>query len=348
MPSAGRTRTFSSRRSIQVRANDASRSASAGDNTFALLARSPDYVLAIDLNLAQLACLELRVAAYRSLQYGELLALIGSRPSDHRIRLYHECRKHLSTRAADFWDSHPKLIENGVGDAGKFERYFRLFRKYVLPLIHGEAHIRELLVPKSREERIAFYCNVWDNGRWRALFRVFFSRRLMGTFGRDPECFRYVQGSVSDRILDRTIHALTELDPAENPYLHWILTGRHAAALPFSLREENFECIRRNLDRLEWRQTSLEGLDGVDHKFDCFNLSDIFEYMSPENYDRQLECVLSLARPDARLAYWNMLAPRRRSEQLADRIDSLTELSAELFSRDKAFFYSAFIVEQVR
>ena len=30
---------------------------SAGDNTLALMAQSPDYVLAIDLNEAQLACL---------------------------------------------------------------------------------------------------------------------------------------------------------------------------------------------------------------------------------------------------------------------------------------------------
>src|SRR5579863_122165 len=34
---------------------------SAGDNTLALLACSPDYVLAIDRSAAQLACLELRV-----------------------------------------------------------------------------------------------------------------------------------------------------------------------------------------------------------------------------------------------------------------------------------------------
>jgi hypothetical protein len=33
---------------------------------------------------------------------------------------------------------------------------------------------------------------------------------------------------------------------------------------------------------------------------------------------------------------------------LAERLESLTGLSARLFARDKAFFYSAFVVEQVR
>ena len=55
--------------------------ASAGDNTLALLARSPGHVLALDVSDAQLACLALRVAAYRALEHHELLELIGSRPS---------------------------------------------------------------------------------------------------------------------------------------------------------------------------------------------------------------------------------------------------------------------------
>src|SRR3954463_14843218 len=50
--------------------------ASAGDNTLALLTRQPEQVIAVDLSLAQLACLELRVAAYRELDHQELLELI--------------------------------------------------------------------------------------------------------------------------------------------------------------------------------------------------------------------------------------------------------------------------------
>src|SRR5205823_11020628 len=96
------------------------------------------------------------------------------------------------------------------------------------------------------------YERQWNTWRWRLLFRVFFSRFVMGRFGRDPSFFSYVEGSVSDRILERARYAVTELDPAANPYLQWIMTGRHTTALPFALRPENFEAIRANLDRLEW------------------------------------------------------------------------------------------------
>src|SRR5690348_11586957 len=60
--------------------------ASAGDNTLALLTRHSKRVVAVDLTPAQLASLELRVAAYRELAHRELLELLGSRPSPNRGR----------------------------------------------------------------------------------------------------------------------------------------------------------------------------------------------------------------------------------------------------------------------
>src|SRR5262249_30233930 len=66
--------------------------ASAGDNALALLTRSPRRVIALDLNPAQLACVALRVAAYRTLAHPELLELIGSVLSPRREALYLRCR----------------------------------------------------------------------------------------------------------------------------------------------------------------------------------------------------------------------------------------------------------------
>jgi S-adenosylmethionine-diacylglycerol 3-amino-3-carboxypropyl transferase len=321
--------------------------ASAGDNTLALLSREPESVLALDLSPAQLGCLELRVAAYRALQHRELLALIGSTESDERPRLYQACREHLSAEARSFWDDRPDLIAAGIGSIGKFERYFALFRNRVLPYIHSRGHVLELLRAKPVEERRSFYDEKWNNLRWRTMFAVFFSRKLMGLLGRDPEFFRYVEGSVSQKILQRTEYALTELDPAQNPYIQWILTGRHNGALPTALREENFEAIQRNLDRLRWRQGALEESLGGDEKFDCFNLSDIFEYMSPSSYQQLLSVIVRSSQRGARLAYWNMLVPRRRPKSMAAELRPLPELSAKLFSQDQAFFYSAFVVEEV-
>ncbi len=323
--------------------------ASAGDNALALLARQPERVIVVDMNPAQLACLELRVAAYGELDHAELLELMGSVPGGGRAALYRRCRLALSPAARAFWDARPQAIARGIGAAGKLERYFETFRRRMLPLVHTRKRIEQLLRGGSRVEREAFYKRQLDTWRWQLIFRIFFSRYVMGRMGRDPSFFRYVEGGVSGRILARTRHALTALDPADNPYLQWILTGRHTTALPFALRPENFEVIRANLERLEWHCQPLERfLDSVDKQtFDAFNLSDIFEYISQENYHRLLERLIRSGRSGARLAYWNTLADRHRPDSMADRLHALDELSRSLHAKDKAFFYCAFIVEEI-
>ena len=323
--------------------------ASAGDNALALLTRDPARVIALDVSPAQLACLELRVAAYRTLAHGELLELVGSRPSTRRADIYGRCRPALGPFARTFWDRRGTAIERGIGGAGRFERYFELFRRRVLPLVHRRRTIAELLRSRDLDARHTFYARRWDTWRWRLLFRLFFSRTVMGTLGRDPAFFRYVEGDVADAILRRTKHALTDLDPAANPYVHWILTGTHGEALPLALRPEHFESIRSRLDRVEWQERSVEEfLDRAGAgTFDRYNLSDLFEYVSLEHYHRMLESIVRCSRPGARLAYWNMLAPRRAPEHLA-RLRPLDELADALHARDRAFFYMALRVEEVR
>ncbi|ADV66817.1 DUF3419 family protein [Deinococcus maricopensis] len=326
--------------------------ASAGDNALALLTRDPAWVVAVDLSAAQLHCLALRVAAFRALEHAELLELVGSVPSDRRAALYARCRPHLDDAARAFWDARPDGVAAGIGtgQVGKFERYFDLFRRRVLPLLLSRADIRDLLTPHNEAERHAFYARRVDTWRWRLLFRLFFSRAVMGRLGRDPAFFRYVQGSVAGRIQARAQHAMTALDPSANPYLQWIVTGTHARALPLWLRAEHFGTIRDRVDRLTWRQASVEAYlsEAGPRSIDRFNLSDIFEYMSEDATGALLARLADAGRPGGRLAYWNLLAPRSRPEALAGRLGPLTDLAATLHAGDKAFFYDRLVIEAVR
>lgn len=323
--------------------------ASAGDNALAMLSKNPQRVIALDMNPAQLACVELRVAAYTELNWSELLELIGSRESKQRAELYKKCRPLLSSDVQRFWDSKSAEIEQGIGAAGKFERYFKTFAKKMIPLIHNKKRVQKLLEGGGPQQRLDFYNYHWNNWRWRLLFKIFFSRFVMGRLGRDPEFFKYVEGSVANHILKHTRYALIEMDPAQNPYLQWILTGTHCGALPYALREENFDNIRNNLDRFEWAlmpvEEYLEKNPGV--IINKYNLSDIFEYMSDESYETVLTRLHAASAPGGRLAYWNMLVPRRRPQSMADKLESLDKLSDSLFKQDKAFFYNAFVVEEV-
>ncbi len=323
--------------------------ASAGDNTLAFLTKAPGRVIAVDHNPLQLYCLELRVAAYKVLTHGGLLELVGSCPSTRRSDLYRQCRPHLSTEAGHFWDSHEAFIAAGIGTVGRFERYLALFRTRVLPWLLSNEAIAELMrsgTPAWREQFFDQHFNTW---RFNGVFRVFFSRFVMGRLGRHPDAFRFVEGSVADHLLLRVRRALTVLDPAENPYLQWILTGQHGSALPCALREEHFEAIRSNLDCLELRCTTVEEClkETGDDEIDWFNLSDIFEYLSEKASGAIFDEIVRTGRSGGRVAYWNMLVPRSRPERLTDQLHPLEEIAAELYARDKAFFYNAFRLEGI-
>jgi S-adenosylmethionine-diacylglycerol 3-amino-3-carboxypropyl transferase len=322
--------------------------ASGGDNAFALLAEGAD-VLAVDISPAQLHLVELKREAIRRLDDAALLAFLGIRESSNREDVWKLLRGELSSDARDYWDRNVDVIRNGVAHGGKFERYFRMFRTRVLPLVHGRRRTAELLAPKSLEEQGRFYTERWDGWRWRSLFAFFFSRFVMGQLGRDPEFFRYVEGSVADRIRGRAEYAMTALPTHSNPYLKFIMSGNYGDALPRYLRADRLALVRRNLDRLTLVRGAIQdAVRASGQKYDGYNLSDIFEYLDAPTCEALYRSLLDDANPGARFAYWNMLVPRRAPASLQHRVDHLAELSADLFRRDLAFFYSAFIVEEVK
>ena len=321
--------------------------ASGGDNTLALLAFAPERVLAVDTNPAQLACLALRTAAFQNLGHPEVLELLGWRPSQRRGQLFLRARCGLAPAYREFWEKNLSAIERGAVNIGRFEQYLRLFRRYVLPLIHGDQAIERLLMDRSPVERARFYREEWDTRIWRSLFKVFFSRMVMRRFGRDPSYFRYAEASLAARLLERIRHALVELPPSENPYLQWILLGEQATALPFALRRENFEAIRPNLHRLELRCSPVEDAVRQDGPFRRMNLSNVFEYMSAEGSSTLLKSIAEKSPPGARLAYWNMAVERRHPEWPGGRLRALTGLCEELFPQAKACFYRSLVIEEV-
>jgi S-adenosylmethionine-diacylglycerol 3-amino-3-carboxypropyl transferase len=321
---------------------------SAGDNALGMLLLDPAKVIVIDLSPAQIACLRIRVAAYRTLDHQAFLELMGSRPSERRGELLDRLISGFEPDAREFWTTRrDAVVAYGLGGAGKFERYFRILKTWLMPLVHSQATIAEVFVSKPRAQRAEFLAKRWNNRRWRWLLRLFFSNAVMGRLGRDPAFFDHVKGSLADHVASRLEHAVVDLDAADNPYLHWILKGTHGVALPLAWREENYDTIRTRLDRLDIRQGALESLVESGVKADGFNLSDIFEYMSEDVFEAVYVAILAASNPGARLVYWNMMVPRRVPTAHAARVQRLETEIARGKASDKAFFYSDFAVEQV-
>ena len=338
---------------------------SAGDNVFSMLSENPKKVVALDISFPQIALAKLKKEVFNSLSYEEMLEFMGVMKSDKRIEIYDRIRENLDKEVKEYWDFNKDAIEKGIIHAGKFEKFFKIFREKILPFVHSKKRIEKLLEKKSMQERIEYYDKHWNNFRWKLMFKLFFSKYVVGKLGRDKEFFRYAEKNISEEMKERSRYALCELNPYENPYINYILTGNYRKdCLPYFLRKENFDKIRKNLHKVEIIQSSVEEyLDKIDYKINKFNLSDIFEYMSAENYSKLMEKIYDNAEDNALLAYWNLIV-ERNSEKLAyketdseiavtgkeknmKKFERMKELDSRLHKRDMTFFYTDFVVEKV-
>lgn len=335
--------------------------ASGGENSLALLVCEGVRVIAIDRSPPQLAALELKVAAFRRLSHPEMLLLLGAHlgPAAQRRDLYVRCQGDLSSAARAFWEADSIWLACGVLPVGRFERYLALFRRLVLPLVHGVGRRSELLQPRTPAERQHWYDTSWDGWRWRLLFRLFFSRAALGSLGTDPSFVRFGHDSQAEQLLAQVRRVMVEADPARNPYLHWILFGRYGHALPLALRPENFAPIRSRLDQLSWRLLSLEewllddparngARDGApsSERITGFNLSNVLEYVEAPVAGMLLDRLHRRAAPGARLVLWNRLAERDIRLASAGRWRALDGLAAALHHRDRVPFYRRLVVAE--
>lgn len=323
--------------------------ASAGDNSLSLLAKAPQKVIAIDLNKSQLALLELKVLAIKRLKRFEVLELLGYLTSTQRIELYNQIKGELHNETRNYFDSNLDILLNGLSEAGKFEKYFKYFRQIVLPLVHSKKTVAELVETKSEDQRKEFYDKRWNTTRWKIMLQLFFSNQVMGLLGRDKEFFKYAKRSLPEFLNQSIYNALVIQDPSKNPYLHWILFGHYKNVLPHWLEEDTYYLIKENIEKLEIKQQSLEEFlnDSTVPMIDCWNLSDIFEYMSGSNYEKLLEQIARCSNPGARIAYWNMLVPRSVKDTGNKSIIQNSTKSKDLYALNQTFFYTRFHLEVV-
>ncbi len=321
--------------------------ASAGDNSFSLLTTNPEIVVAADISEVQLWLVELKKAAFQNLSYEEVLGFLGFTQSAERKKIFAELKQSVSKECKNYFELNIHLIEAAIISQGKFEKYLQLFSKKILPWVHSAKTIDQLIAVKTEAEQKLFYNRHWNTWRWRLLFKLFFSRVVMGRFGRDPEFLKEVDAHVSKTIFWQSEKHLQTVLAQENWILYYNLKGEFGSKLPHYVRPENFAAIKSNLERLHIKQGYAEEVAKQYGKFDCMNLSNIFEYMNKDRFTATANQLIDASEQGGKLAYWNLMVPRTISKQLPQRAAYCKELSSQLSSADKGFFYHSFIIDEV-
>lgn len=317
---------------------------SAGDNTLALLIKNPKKVVAFDINKTQIYLFNLKKAGFQNLSYEDLISLLGVYETKKSYELFLSLENNMDKESFEYFKVHPEFFEKGIINIGKFEKYFQIFNKKIIPLFATRKQISKLASFKEVKEQKEYYERVINNKRLKFIFNIFFGFKVMGKLGRDKTFYNYVEekeksGDNLKQIFD---YGITHIANYNNPYINYVLTNKFKEyCLPVYLKEENFQKIKERLDRIKIKNCNLLELEG---NYDFFNLSDIFEYMSEDEFKENLQKLNTISNKNARIAYYNMQNKRYINK---DKFALLKDISKRLTRQTKSYFYRDFLVYEI-
>ena len=259
---------------------------SAGCNVLNLLLQNPRSLISVDLNPAQNALLELKIAALRTSDWQTFSDLFAAE-NPHRIgALYaNRFRPLLSTIAARFWDRHLGLMSRNLYLRGRMGSFFRVIRAFLWSRGIGPVELAPFFELPSVDEQRAWYLRRLAPRLWGALgTRLARSRMLLYLSGVHPnQLSTLVAASDLYQVArSRVEHALTVLPIRGNYFWHMAATGRfRPGEVPPYLMEHNFARLRDRADRVRIVYGSLERYlaSAGPATIDKFNLRDVFDWM---------------------------------------------------------------------
>jgi len=323
-----------------------------GGRVLNLLVDRPRAITAVDLNPAQNALLELKMAAIRELDHRGYLAFLGVRPTDDRLATYRrQLRSLLSPGARAFFDRSRKAIEGGILFQGNMEKYLRIGAR-VLKLGHPFG-LKNLLDARNLDEqRIAM--QRWETPFWKRVAHLVGNKRVIATLSGDPGFYRNLpdEPPLHEVLYERVHRHLKHNVLRENTFLQLVLYGRYVYEeyLPPYLHADSFDRIKSALAAVDMEiRTDLvtDVLESSKSGYDAFSISDISSYMDPGPLHRLYESVFAAANPGARLCSRSNIFHRPLAPEHEARIERDRELEARLSLHDHATVHE-FVVGTIR
>lgn len=288
---------------------------SAGCNVLDYLIDSPAEINAIDVNPRQNALLNLKLALIKRGNFDDLFKMFGEGAHENFRGVYEEVKQYLSEDECTFWDEKIDYFDENskkksfyyYGTSGLLAwiitRYLgrnqelrtKLFSLFDATDLNEQKRIYEEVEPLLWGKFISW------------LVRQPFVLTLAGVPRPQVKLIdQQYPGGVGGFISDKLRHVFTEILAHDNYFWRVYLTGSYSAnCCPNYLKQENFETLRKNVDRVKTHNNTVTGfLKSKQEKYSHFILLDHQDWLAqhdPDALREEWEMILERSQPGSKI-----------------------------------------------
>lgn len=351
---------------------------SAGCNALDYALAGAGHVHAVDMNPRQNALLELKLAAAKSLDYGEFFELFGKGRAPNWNQVYKDKIRHeLRAEHRPFWDQRGDLFINS-GRRKSF--YFRgtsgtfawLVNFYIDKIAKMRDSVNALISADSIEQqRDIFEQYRMSDALWRPFIKWAMKRDMtLALLGVPRSQRRQIDdgypGGILQFVVDRVEMVFTKLPLKDNYFWRVYLTGDYThECCPEYLKPANFEAMKTDVvNRVSTHTASvLDFLRQQPEPVTRFVLLDHMDWLVRDKTKKILshewQAIIDKAAPNARCLWRSaglsgeFINPLKvtvngRQHSLGDFLHYHRDLAGELHLKDRVHTYGSFCVADVK
>jgi len=230
---------------------------SAGCNSLDYLLDGPEAIHCVDMNPAQNALLELKIAAIKVLDYEDYFQLIGrGGHAEFTVLLHENLKPYLSNESFLYWhDRSKKMSKPGaIVQIGTCGFYAKMMRRYFKATgLHGK--INEIFQePDASISTQRFETEVKSHRAYKLALGMMNLSKLSYLVGVPPSQFELLEKTHDhslSKFVENMLRGLAAYPDNDNYFYEIYLNGEYTFhAMPDYLRAENFLRLRERVDRV--------------------------------------------------------------------------------------------------
>ncbi|QNK62730.1 DUF3419 family protein [Pedobacter sp. PAMC26386] len=282
---------------------------SAGCNVLNVLLMGPARVTAIDLNPFQNKLLLLKKHIIMNHEYDVFYGILGFAGKTGMRAAKQKLMNTLSMDERSFWLTFFAEHQNGLLNSGKLEDYITSF--YDTLDQQTQEKLQQLIGFNDVAKQYDFFKKQLDNSSFKSSFIAYYSDENLQK-GRDSKLLRYATEPIGPTFYKRLLTQVSSALLRTNFHFRFFFFGLQNLPediLPPCYRRENYAILRQQLHKIQVLES--EALDYLlseqGSTVTKAALSNIFEYISPEEFDRTCHSLIKDPGRRLRLVFWNLL-----------------------------------------